>query len=298
MSLSAGLRRLGARLVAQPAVRRPASRPGGALAPQWRLAAAQVPNSVRQSWVARPLASPRPPTVVGLPAAVPVLAAGVRPDAGRGGKGGAASRPLHHGPRPQASVAGAARTAVAVVAAVVLVGLLFLLGSIVIGLGLAAALLYATSRRVRGRAASSAASSAMRAGGRSTQQKTRSTPLQFSSASGDQPPPWLPAALLRLLAPMLRRAMDSAAETAVDVQVVRAEVEDLLSKSRAAADALGTGPQICGVRSIADRRVNHLRSLEVCRREICRARSGRRDHALSLQCVPCVCLDCCPARCR
>ena len=62
---------------------------------------------------------------------------------------------------------------------------------------------------------------------------------------------------------MLRRAMDNAAGTAVDVHVVRAEVEALLSKSRAAAEVLGAGPQICGVRSIADRRVNHLRSIEV-----------------------------------
>jgi hypothetical protein len=57
--------------------------------------------------------------------------------------------------------------------------------------------------------------------------------------------------------------MENAADTAVDVHTVRAEVEDLLSKSRAAADALGVRPQICGVRSIADQRVNHLRTLQV-----------------------------------
>lgn len=147
-----------------------------------------------------------------------------------------------------------------------IVGLLFTIGSIVIGLGLAAALVYAIARRASFyRTGSSAASVAMRAGGRSAQEKTRSTPLHFNSGFVEhhQPQAGLPAVLLRLISPLLKRAMENAADTAVDVHTVRAEVEDLLSKSRAAADALGVRPQICGVRSIADQRVNHLRTLQV-----------------------------------
>lgn len=184
-----------------------------------------------------------------------------------GGKRALASGPLQQDPRPRpsASVAGAARAAVAVIAAAVIVGLLFTIGSIVIGLGLAAALVYAIARRASGgRAGSSAASVAMRPGGRSAQEKTRSTPLHFNSGFVEQQPQaGLPALLLRLISPLLKRAMENAADTAVDVHTVRAEVEDLLSKSRAAADALGVRPQICGVRSIADQRMNHLRTLQV-----------------------------------